>query len=239
MAGAMWEPGVVNRYSGETWLTYTIGEWVASGVERINLVQELMSSAGPTHVAADIRAALWAKLTLNGMLNGLTGITGYPTPRLWGDPRGLSVMSALAAEAVKVCRSEGIEMNPIEPTGAEESLAAEAFVQAAKGDPAASDHVRRVFAVAAANRSGKRENASSLLQDIRKGRPTEIDFLNGEIVRRGRTHGVSTPINERLVALVHELESGSFETSPDTLNGFVYAEPSDAKVDQTGRPVGR
>jgi hypothetical protein len=85
-----------------------------------------------------------------------------------------------------------------------------------------------LFLAAAANRSGKRENASSLLQDIRKGRPTEIDFLNGEIVRRGRIHGLSTPINERVVGLVHQLESGHFEPSPDALNRVLGAEPSAA-----------
>jgi 2-dehydropantoate 2-reductase len=228
MAGALWESGVVSRYSGDNWLTYTIGEWGGSEVERIKLIQELMSCVGPTHVTTDIRAALWAKLTLNVMLNGLTGITGYPTPRLWGDPRGLSAMVALANEAVQVCRSERIEMDPIEPTGAEESIAADALVHAAQGDRQAYDRVQRLFLNAAANRSGKRENASSLLQDIRKGRPTEIDFLNGEIVRRGRIHGLSTPINERVVGLVHQLESGHFDPSPDALNRVLGAEPSAA-----------
>jgi 2-dehydropantoate 2-reductase len=46
-----------------------------------------------------------------------------------------------------------------------------------------------------------------MLQDVRSGRPTEIDWINGEVVRRGRQHGVPTPVNEALLKLVEVLEA--------------------------------
>jgi Ketopantoate reductase len=50
-------------------------------------------------------------------------------------------------------------------------------------------------------------NRSSMLQDVRSGRPTEIDWINGEVVRRGARHGVPTPVNEALLQLVEVLEN--------------------------------
>jgi len=50
-------------------------------------------------------------------------------------------------------------------------------------------------------------NRSSMLQDVRNGRPTEIDWINGEVVRRGRRHNVPTPVNEALLKLVEVLEA--------------------------------
>ena len=53
------------------------------------------------------------------------------------------------------------------------------------------------------------EGKPSLLQDIEKKRLTEVDFLNGYIVKKGKEVGVKTPLNERLVELVHEIEKGN------------------------------
>ena len=58
---------------------------------------------------------------------------------------------------------------------------------------------------------GSRPNPGSTLQSIRRGQPTEIDYLNGAVVQRGAALGVPTPVNMELVKLVHEVEqSGEF-----------------------------
>jgi 2-dehydropantoate 2-reductase len=59
----------------------------------------------------------------------------------------------------------------------------------------------------------------SMAQDIRKGRRTEIDFMNGLIVEKGKILGVPTPSHEKLVALVKKLERGEIEASPAHLGG--------------------
>ncbi len=72
-------------------------------------------------------------------------------------------------------------------------------VAAAEGTPVAVD-------AAFVNRFVASDNISSMLQDVRRGRPTEIDFINGAIVRLGASHGVPTPVNAFVVDLVHALE---------------------------------
>lgn len=58
---------------------------------------------------------------------------------------------------------------------------------------------------------------SSSLQSLERGRPTEIDSLNGYIARRARELGLAAPLNERLVAMVHEIEQGRRSITPANL----------------------
>lgn len=73
-------------------------------------------------------------------------------------------------------------------------------VAAAEGVPLALD-------AAFVNRFVTSDNITSMLQDFRRGRPTEIDFLNGAIAQLGRKHGIPTPVNGFVTALIHALES--------------------------------
>ncbi len=65
-----------------------------------------------------------------------------------------------------------------------------------------------------ARRPGKRNNVSSLLQDVRKGRRTEVDYLNGAIVKLGEEVGVDASANRLLVDAVHRIEHGALEPGP-------------------------
>ena len=58
---------------------------------------------------------------------------------------------------------------------------------------------------------------SSMLQDIEKGRRTEIDAIDGAVVREGRKSGVRTPVTEQTVSIIHDIESGTLKPSPDNL----------------------
>jgi 2-dehydropantoate 2-reductase len=63
---------------------------------------------------------------------------------------------------------------------------------------------------------------SSSLQSLERGRPTEIDYLNGYICERGRKHGVPTPVNAAIVRMVKEIESGKREMTADNLKDPVF-----------------
>ena len=59
----------------------------------------------------------------------------------------------------------------------------------------------------------------SMAQDMRKGRRTEIEFMNGYIVKKGKDIGIATPANEKIVDIVLRVASGKLKPSPDNLNG--------------------
>ncbi len=72
---------------------------------------------------------------------------------------------------------------------------------------AAAEGVRLEVDAAFVNRFVTSDNITSMLQDFRRGRPTEIDFINGGIAERGRRHGIPTPVNAFVTALIHALEA--------------------------------
>ncbi|HSR22041.1 MAG TPA: 2-dehydropantoate 2-reductase, partial [Candidatus Eisenbacteria bacterium] len=203
----MFEPGIATRYTRSEWLTFTLGELDGRRSERVGRLAALLEAVGPAEVTEDIWGALWMKLGVNAMNNGLSGLTGLTSPRLWLDPRGFSAMVRIGGEVVAVSEAVGHPMHPIEPTGAPRPIDPTALRRAAGGDEAALADVHAVFAATAeARRRRGRENLSSLLQDVMKRRRTEIDYLNGHVARRGGELGIPAPANALVVDLVHRLE---------------------------------
>lgn len=124
-------------------------------------------------LAADIDAALWTKLTLNCAFNAVSALANARYGAMVADAAIRELMEAAVREAVAVARADGIALDADELVAATWKLAA---------------------ALA--------EQHSSTAQDIRRGKPTEIDALNGFVARRGAALGVSVPVNRMLHALV-------------------------------------
>jgi 2-dehydropantoate 2-reductase len=222
----MFEPGIATRYTRSDWLTFSVGELDGRRTPRLDRLAEVLRAVGPVEVTGDIWGALWMKLCINAMNNGLTGLTGLTSPGLWLDPRGFAAMVHIGAEVVAVCEASGRRMHPIEPTGAPTPLQPSALRRAASGDQEALDQVRAVFVgTAEARRRGGRENLSSLLQDVMKRRRTEIEYLNGDVVRRGAALDVPTPANALVVDLVQRLERGELARDPANLDEFAATVP--------------
>lgn len=132
----------------------------------------------PARETEDIRRPLWEKVILNAAVNPVTALLGLRTGELLTDPGRRQVVSRVAAEACRVAESEGV---PCEPSEVEATI-------------------RRVAAATP-------ENRSSMLQDLERGRPTEIEAINGVIAARGRAAGVPTPWNDLMLRLVRRREA--------------------------------
>jgi 2-dehydropantoate 2-reductase len=126
---------------------------------------------------ADARRFIWGKLIINVGINALAAITRLKNGRLPELGSLRPVMAEAVAEAVAVCGALQISLPFPDPRGKVEQVCR---------DTAA--------------------NVASMLQDILKHRKTEIEFINGAIVREGRRVGVPTPVNATLTALVKALE---------------------------------
>lgn len=142
-------------------------------------VARLFNQAGiETRVTGDVDALLWSKLIVNVGINALTALLRITNGILGQVPECEVLMSAAVAEAEAVARALGIDL------------------------PSASqaERVREICLLTGANRS-------SMLQDILKGRPTEIDVINGAVVAKGVETGIPTPINLLLTQLIEALEA--------------------------------
>lgn len=131
----------------------------------------------PARTTADIRRALWDKVILNAAVNPVTALLGLRTGRLRADPGRRKIVARLVEESCAVAAAEGAGCSPEE----------------------VHETIRRVAAATP-------ENRSSMLQDLERGRRTEIEAINGVIAVRGRAHGVPTPWNDLMLRLVRERE---------------------------------
>jgi 2-dehydropantoate 2-reductase len=141
------------------------------------VAQALMAAGVPTEVSSNVRGALWAKLILNSAYNAVSAIAQLPYGKTVQGVGIKDVMRDVVAECLAVAKAEGVEV---------------------AGDVhAAVDKL-----------AGSMPNQyASTAQDLARGKPTEIDYLNGLIVKRGDALGVPVPANRVLWAMVKLLES--------------------------------
>ena len=172
-------PGVV-RLTGRG--ECVIGAWHRSAERHERPVAELLSHAGvPCAVAHNILPVLWKKLAVNAVINPLTAILRARNGELLGRPELEPLFSEVVEEVWRVAARHKIGL----PT-----------------PPGLGEEGRRVCPGSAAQRA-------SMLRDGEEGRRTEIDSINGAVVRLGRERGVLAPANLALTALVQVLSSPS------------------------------
>ncbi len=138
--------------------------------------QALVAAGVPTEVSNNVRGALWAKLILNCAYNAVSAITQLPYGKTVQGVGVQDLMSDVVAECLAVAQADGVQV---------------------AGD---------VHAVVAKLAGSMPNQSSSTAQDLARGKPTEIDYLNGLIVQRGHALGVATPANRVLWVLVRLLE---------------------------------
>jgi 2-dehydropantoate 2-reductase len=177
-AGKLVEPGHVQwDVKGDT----TIGPFEprpAPMAEVERLAGACTRARMPTEAVADARGPQWRKLIFNAATNPVGALTGLSHGRVCEDPALRALVTALVDEGKAVAEAQGIELDE-DP---------EELIDYAARPDVAYDH------------------KASMLQDVEARRETEIDFLNGGVVRFGREHGVPTPLNEAVTALIKGLE---------------------------------
>jgi 2-dehydropantoate 2-reductase len=177
-AGRVVEPGRVQwDVKGDT----TIGPFEPSPapLQEVERLAEACTRAGlPTAAVADARGPQWRKVIFNAATNPVGALTGLTHGRVCEDPALRRLVSGLVDEGKAVADAQGIVLDA-DP---------EELIDHAARPEVAYDH------------------KASMLQDVEARRETEIDYLNGGIVRFGREHGVPTPLNEGIHALVKGLE---------------------------------
>ena len=178
-AGRIVEPGHVHwDVKGET----TIGPFEPSPASMIEIerLADACTRAGmPTAAAADARGPQWRKVIFNAATNPIGALTGLTHGRVCEDDALRRLVTGLVDEGKAVASAQGIELDA-DP---------EELIDYAARPEVAYDH------------------KASMLQDVEARRETEIDYLNGGIVRFGREHGVATPLNEAVTALIKGLEA--------------------------------
>jgi 2-dehydropantoate 2-reductase len=177
-AGKLVAPGHVQwDVKGDT----TLGPFEGSPapMHDVELLADACTRGGmPTRAVPDARGPQWRKVIFNAATNPVGALTGLTHGRVCEDPELRRLVSELVDEGKAVATAQGIELDA-DP---------EELIDHAAKPEVAYDH------------------KASMLQDVEARRPTEIDYLNGGIVRFGDEHGVPTPMNRAIWGLVKGLE---------------------------------
>ncbi|SFR87700.1 ketopantoate reductase [Agromyces sp. CF514] len=159
-------------------------------------VAELLSSAVPVQAVDDFRGAQWTKLVVN-MVNAIPAIIGGRLGDVAAEPGLLAVLTASMRECVRVGIARGVTFGDLNGLD-DASLRAFAELPVSEGAAVPSALVARM---------GWESNRGSTQQSLRRGQPTEIDYLNGAVVREAAIVDLAAPVNAALTALVHEVEA--------------------------------
>ncbi len=177
-AGKILEPGHVQwDVKGDT--TFGPFEPRPAALEEVERLADACTRAGmPATAVPDARGPQWRKVIFNASTNPVGALTGLTHGRVCEDPALRALVSGLVDEGKAVAAAQGIVLDA-DP---------EALIDHAAKPEVAYDH------------------KASMLQDVEARRQTEIDYLNGGIVRFGQELGVPTPLNEAITALVKGVE---------------------------------
>jgi 2-dehydropantoate 2-reductase len=202
-------PGHIHRGAGKGGTAHTVfraGEVHGRITERAEAVCRLVGYADSAKVTGNLWGERWSKLVANVMGNGLSACTGLPGSEILQSEPIRRFAERLGSEAIRVGQALGYELEEIL------HLPPETIARAGEGDEAAMrtcDEQRF--------KDGKRiaaEQRPSMGQDMQKGRRTEIEFLNGHVVREGEKVGIPCRANAVLTDIVKRVEKGDLKPDP-------------------------
>lgn len=205
-------PGVVRRAArrgAAGGAVFKVGELHGRRTPRAEQIAALLSAVDTAAVTTDLWTERWAKLCANTMTTGLSGLTGLSLIETYTRADTCGIAVTLAAEAIAVGEALGFRLETL--FGA----APRVWSDAAAGDSAAREATRKAMACQAA--AMVEGGMSGTLQDLRKGRPTEVAFLNGFVAAEAERLGIAAPTHARIALLIAEVERSRLAIGIETL----------------------
>lgn len=171
---------------------------------------EMLSHVVPAKVTLDIKGRQYSKLIINSCINAVAGITGEKLGTILKDVRAQDLFLNIAREGMAVAKAMNIK---VPKYGAVLEYRMLALSNAKWYNSIVKIVVRMVGKLYS-------DVKPSTLQSIEAGEKTEIDILNGFFVANGDKYGVNTPVNDKLVQMIHEIEEGKRKCTPNNLAEF-------------------
>lgn len=208
-SATMTDPGVIHRHTGVSRSWFALGALRDGPVERVEEVRRILAHAGTVAVTTQIAAAKWMKLVSNCTLLVPSALLGLPMLDALHVPGFRRVMVAAGEEALAVGEALGHETLPIFGLDEDDLRDPRGVVEVM------TDRLFSGFVVPGAT--------TTVLQDWTKGRHSEVDDLNGEVVTHGVLCGIPTPVNAAVVRLALDVEQGRRMPAPDLVDEMLAA----------------
>jgi 2-dehydropantoate 2-reductase len=183
-------------------IAFEIGEIDGKITDRIEKIAEILSAMGPTHPNTNFMGLRWRKLLYNVTMSGMSAALGSTFGEVLDNDKATTCLAFIAKETLEVCEAQGIDM------------------QNELGRFKTPEELQKSKAGFVIGWNGARLLKASMLQDLEKGRKTEIDKINGAVCEWGRKLGIKTPVNDTVVKIVKAAEQGEITVQISNLDYF-------------------
>ena len=202
-------PGVCELTSEPDALSFSLGALSGNRSRHFAKVKELLELMGTVDVEENFIGTRWSKLLINAAFSGMSAVLGCTFGQAAGPRESRRVVQLLIKECIDVCAAGGIRIEPVQGKDIVKLLDY-------------SNPFKRAFSffiIPIAIRKHAKLKAS-MLQDLEKGKLTEVDAINGAVSDYGRKVGCPTPMNDCVVEIIHKIEQGELEPCSDNLKYF-------------------
>ena len=206
---AMLSPGVCELTSAPDALSFSLGSISEKRSRHFAKVKEMLEMMGTVDLEDNFIGTRWSKLLINASFSGMSAVLGCTFGEAAAPKESRRVVQALIKECIDVCATGGITIEPVQGKDIVKLLD---YKGAAK-------RAISFFIIPIAIRKHAKLKAS-MLQDIEKGKLTEVDAINGAVSDYGRKVGCPTPMNDRVVEIIHNIEQGKMKPGFENLKYF-------------------
>jgi 2-dehydropantoate 2-reductase len=205
----MKEAGVCELTSQPDSLTFSLGSLTKERNGHFEDVKALLEMMGEVEVDENFVGTRWSKLLINASFSGMSAVLGCTFGEAAKAKPSRRIVQALIKECIDVCAVGGIRIEPVQGKDIVKLLDYKGGLKKALS----------FFIIPIAIRKHALLKAS-MLQDIEKGKLTEVDAINGVVSAYGRKVGCPTPMNDKVVEIIHRIEKGELKPSFDNLSLF-------------------
>ena len=205
----MQSPGVCELTSEPDALSFSLGAISKQRSKHFDKVKELLEMMGTVDVEENFLGTRWSKLLINAAFSGMSAVLGWTFGEAEGPRASRRIVQALIKECIDVCAAGGIRIEPVQGKDIVKLLDYKGGIKKAVS----------FFIIPIAIRKHAKLKAS-MLQDLEKGKLTEVDAINGAVSEYGRKVGFPTPVNDKVVEIIHRIERGELKPCFDNLKYF-------------------
>lgn len=205
----MQSAGVCELTSEPDALSFSLGSISKKRSRHFAKVKEMLEMMGTVEIEENFIGTRWSKLLINAAFSGMSAVLGCTFGEAAGPKESRRVVQALIKECIDVCATGGIRIEPVQGKDIVKLLDYKGSLKKAVS----------FFIIPIAIRKHAKLKAS-MLQDIEKGKLTEVDAINGSVSEFGRKVGCPTPMNDKVVEIIHKIEKGELKPGFDNLKFF-------------------
>ena len=202
--------GICELTSDPDSITFVLGSFSnKDGKNNLSAIKEILESMGRVNIEENFIGARWSKLLINSSFSGISTVMGCTFGEAAENRASRLCIQRIIKECIDVAKSAAIRIEPVQGKNICKLLDYESKIK----------ELFSFLIIPVAIRKHRLLKAS-MLQDLEKGRKSEVDGINGAVCRYGKKYSVPTPYNDMVVEVIHDIESGKITPGFHNLSRF-------------------